>query len=213
MRPQPAFRSRGVTCKEEHMMMRIVGMSLAAAACLAFAQPASAGGRGAAPASCGTQDSCADCGGCGPCQRKVCQVVCGTRTITKYCWCVECEEFCAPLPGCGPLACACSSYRDRCGRGDCDSCGDPDCDRQCDEKCPIPPKCGPVRSRKRLVKKEYECEVPVYECVVKYVCPGCCAGEEETVPEVQEESAPPPPPVPSKEALRPAPLPRLYSSR
>jgi hypothetical protein len=37
----------------------------------------------------------------------------------------------------------------------------------------VPPRCGPVRLRKKLVKKEIVCEVPVYKCVV--VCGnGCC---------------------------------------
>ena len=37
-----------------------------------------------------------------------------------------------------------------------------------------PPKCGHVRCRKKLVKKEITCEVPVYKCVVEYVCCDCC---------------------------------------
>ena len=200
------------------MMMRILGISLSVAVCLAFAQPATAGGRGAAPASCGTPDSCADCGGCGPCQRKVCQVVCGTRTITEYCWCVECEEFCAPLPGCRPCSKTVTCDVPTCdGGGCCDASGNGCCDpgggkKSCYRVPMAVPKCGPVRCRKVLVKKEYTCEVPVYECVVKYVCAGCCAGEEEGVPEVQPESAPPPPPAPSKEAYRPVPLSRLYGA-
>lgn len=180
-------------------MMRVLATSLTIAACLAFAQQAPAGG-------CGAPNRCADCGGCGPCQRKVCQVVCGTETITKHCWCVECEEFCAPLPGCRASCKTVTCDVPTCGDGCCDPCGGK---KSCYGIPMAVPKCGPVRCRKVLVKKEYECEVPVYECVVKYVCPGCCAGEEEAPAEVQPESAPPPPP-PSKEALLPAPLPPVY---
>jgi hypothetical protein len=135
---------------------------------------------------------------------------------------VECEEFCAPLPGCCPscktvtcdvptcngAGCGCC---DACAEGCCDPCGGK---KACYSIPMAVPKCGPVRCRKVLVKKEYECEVPVYECVVRYVCPGCCAGgEQEAAPQGQPEAAPPaapPPPLPSKEALRPAPLPPVY---
>jgi hypothetical protein len=37
------------------------------------------------------------------------------------------------------------------------------------------PKCGPVRTKMKLVKKEIDCEVPVYKCVV--VC-GCKAASD-----------------------------------
>jgi hypothetical protein len=131
---------------------------------------------------------------------------------------VECEEFCAPLPGwracCKTVTCDVPTCDDG---GCCEPCGD-----RCGEGCCGPkscygipvakPKCGPVRCRKVLVKKEYTCEVPVYECVVKYLCPGCCAAEQEVVPDVKQEPPPPPLPAPSKQANRPAPLPRLYSA-
>jgi len=207
-------------------MMRALATSLTIAACLAFARQAPAGGCGGSPQCCGAPDCCADCGGCGPCQKKVCQVVCGTKTITKHCWCVECEEFCAPLPGCCPTCKTVTCDVPTCdGTGCCEGCCDPCGGQKSCYGVPMAvPKCGPVRCRKVLVKKEYECEVPVYKCVVKYVCPGCCAGEEEGVPDVQPESAPPPPPAPSKDARHPAapskdarhpaaPMPWLYGIR
>ena len=192
-------------------MTRILGITLTVVACLALTQQASAGGGG-------TPSSCGGCGCGGPCQRKVCQVVCGTKTITKYCWCVECEEFCAPLPGCRPCSktvtcdvptCADGGCCDPCVDGCCDPCGGK---RSCFSIPMAVPKCGPVRCRKVLVKKEYTCEVPVYECVVKYLCPDCCAAEEEAVPKVEQEPAPPLPPAPSKQAYRPIPLPGLYGA-
>ena len=101
-------------------MTRNVGVLLAIAACLAFVQQTRAGdcsspsGCCVAERGCGTPDCCAACGGCRPCQKKVCHVVCDVKTVTKYCWCVECEEFCTPLPGYGPLAHMWAVYWDRC---------------------------------------------------------------------------------------------------
>jgi hypothetical protein len=59
----------------------------------------------------------------------------------KTCWCVECQEICPLMPGC----------------------------RDCCDKCP-PPRCGRPKTVKKLVKKEYEVEVPVYKCVVRHLC-------------------------------------------
>jgi hypothetical protein len=69
------------------------------------------------------------------------------------------------------------------------------------------PKCGHVRCKKKLLKKEYECEVPVYECVVKYLCSDCsengsdCTAESETGPTAA------PVPTRRRQALELAPLP------
>ena len=88
---------------------------------------------------------------------KACQVVCEMKEIKKTVWTVECEEFCAPLPGCGIR---CSDHSS--------------CDTKCDDqpcfaaqKSPPCPTCGPLRSRKKLVPKEVSSKVPVYRCVVK----------------------------------------------
>ncbi|MEA1952342.1 MAG: hypothetical protein U9N87_13245, partial [Planctomycetota bacterium] len=112
-----------------------------------------------------TKDCCYDCG----CQ-KVCKVVCTMKKVKKTVWVVECEEFCAPLPNCRSGRCCsgancCSSEN----RGSCghDSCG------SVRKACMVPPKCGPVRCRKKLVKKQIVCEVPVYKCVV-VSRGGCC---------------------------------------
>ena len=156
-------------------------------------------------------------GGSRPCRRTVCKVVCGTKTVTKSCWCVECEEFCAPLPGWGPLSYLYAACFNPCGDSCCDrcdeSCRDPGCGTKCCERCLVPPKCGPVRSKKKLVKKEYECEVPVYRCVVKYLCSGC-GGDDEGPPEVESRGETifslPPPPAPDRHAYQPALLPQPY---
>ena len=54
---------------------------------------------------------------------------------------------------------------------------------------------------KKLVKKEYQVEVPVYKCVVVYLCPACANGESPaTVPaapnKLQPAPRPPAPPAP-----------------
>jgi hypothetical protein len=107
-------------------------------------------------------------------------VVCETRTITKHCWRVECEEFCAPLPGCVRWSWDwCGLFAGR-GKGCQADCGDEACGGACCGNAPgrVPPKCGPVRTRKKLVLEEYECRVPVYSCEVKYLCAGCRGPEE-----------------------------------
>jgi hypothetical protein len=39
----------------------------------------------------------------------------------------------------------------------------------------VEPKCGQTRCKKTLTRKEYECEVPSYKCVVAYLCPTCAS--------------------------------------
>lgn len=91
------------------------------------------------------------------CRGKTCKVVIEMKTVTKTVWVVECEEFCPSLPQC-----------------DCRG----DCGKTCGAACPatIPPKCCDVRVRKRLIKKEIECQVPVYKCVVVPCCDDCACG-------------------------------------
>jgi len=129
---------------------------------------------------CDSPSCCAKsshCNGCG----KACQVVCEMKKVKKTVWEVECEEFCAPLPNCEKRCCH-KGCGESCGGG-CDEggcCGD-----VCGSACRpvVPPKCGKVRCRKKLVKKEITCEVPVYKCVVCGSCcdrPQDCGVEEET---------------------------------
>jgi len=136
--------------------------------------PAAASECSEAAACCGQDHGC--CGRCGA--KKVCKVVCEMEEVTKTCWVVECEEFCAPVPTLG---------RNRCG-----CCGGLDCGKQCGAECQaqvengvchsllerpmVPPKCGKVRCRKTLHKKEVTCQVPVYKCVVVPTC--CCQGHQ-----------------------------------
>jgi hypothetical protein len=159
---------------------------LSLAAILLLCSPALAGG-GCAVAPCGEAIECCDpvpdcCGACGC--RKVCKVVCEVKKIKKHVWVVECEEFCAPWPGCKPCA------GPRCGSCGGDGCGD-SCGACCGRPI-VPPRCGPVRCRKKLVKKEITCEVPVYKCVV--VSCGCGDGCWEPAgggePEETEPAAP-----------------------
>jgi len=129
-----------------------------------------------APATCsevqthGGVDRCGRCGCNGPCE-KHCRVVCEMKEVKKTVWSVKCEEFCAPLPRCGCKDCC------DCENGDCG------CDAKCDPcavenaKKYVTPKCGKVREKKTLVKKEVVCKVPSYKCVVVYCCPQCGAAE------------------------------------
>ena len=83
------------------------------------------------------------------CLQKTCQLACEIKKETKTCWCVKEKEFCTLLPGC---------------HHDCDDC------------CQPLPRCGKSKCVKKLVKKEYQFETPVYKCVVRYVCPACLQG-------------------------------------
>ena len=61
-----------------------------------------AGTAAAADCSTAAPGYCSACG-CGV--RKMCRVVCDVEEVKSYCWEVECEEFCVPLPGCCKLGC------------------------------------------------------------------------------------------------------------
>ncbi len=192
--------------------MRTLTLALAAAACLALTLPAMAGdGCGGKDPGCGASTTCCQCGCHAPC-KKVCRVVCEMKKVEITCWEVKCEDFCAPLPSlCGKNCCA-----DSCSSG-CGECGA--CTSGCCEKCINPPKCGKVRSKKTLVKKTVTKEVPVYKCVVEYVCCDCCGGGVGT--EAPKEALPPVAPPPKGTQARatvepspaipdaPLPLPRL----
>ena len=92
---------------------------------------------GAANDACGV--SCCDRCGCQcDCLQKTCQLVCDVKKEKKTCWCVEYQDFCTLMPGCPHL---------------------------CDQ-CQALPHCGKEKCVKKLVKKEYEVNVPVYKCVV-----------------------------------------------
>jgi hypothetical protein len=80
-------------------------------------------------------------------------------------WNYECEDVCTLLPGVmfdlSPL-----HSKDCCVDGCCEGCrhgADADC----------PPRPGKCRTVKHLVLEEYDVEMPVYKCVVRYCCAGC----------------------------------------
>jgi hypothetical protein len=129
-----------------------------------FCCAAAVGGDACAPASCEQAARCVDPDCCHRCGCKMaCKVECYTKEVKKTEWVVKCEPYCAPLPGCG--------------RECCQQAGE--CLCKCDPcavelaKAQVPPKCGPVKERKILEKKEITCKVPTYRCVP--TCPSCGA--------------------------------------
>jgi hypothetical protein len=111
--------------------------------------------------ACAGATACCDrCGRHAACIEKVCQVVCEKKKETKTCWQVECTDICPLMPAC----------------------------HHCDECCSSAPRCGNPKTVKKLVKKEYQVEVPVYKCVVRNVCSECSKGG---VPAAPSEAAPP----------------------
>ena len=134
-----------------------------------FAAAFAAGGdgRGAAPrrapASCVAGCEHGHCAFCG--HLTVCQVVVETKKVKKQVWAVECEEFCAPLPHLCVHAGRIHTGPAKDGCDPCASVAGP----------AVPPRCGKLRTRKKLVRKEIECEVPVYRCVVVCGCKGRAA--------------------------------------
>jgi hypothetical protein len=183
------------------------------AICLAAVGTAVAGDCG--KAGCATAACGHVCGACPKCGCKMeCKTVCTVKEVKKTVWNVKCEPFCVPLPGCGR----------NCGCGDpgCSACGDGLCDGaactgkgcRCDPcavekaKRQVPPKCGPVRCKKVLEKKEIVCKVPTYKCVP--TCPSCgqcgseCGGT--AAPPVKSDKEPAPVSAPGKTTLD-APMP------
>jgi hypothetical protein len=170
--------------------MKTVVLSMAIG--LLSANAAAAADRCGTPACCNrTHERCPRCG-----VPKTCKVVCEMQKVTKTVWTVECEEFCAALPRCAAACQPCSG----CGKASCASCES--CCDPCASLCRpmVPPQCGKVRCRKKLVKKEITCEVPVYKCVVVCCCPGCsqaaCGPDAKTTaPDETTTRAAPLPPV------------------
>jgi len=136
-------------------------------------------GAGCCDEVCGTPDCCGACGAKCCCQ-KTCKVVCEMKQVKRTVWVVECEEFCTSLPNCDRDPCRrCNSCRG--AKASCWSCCNDPC-AALNSRNYVPPKCGKVRCRKKLVKKEITCEVPVYKCVVVFCCPGCDEGGEQEAP-------------------------------
>jgi len=131
--------------------------------------------------TCGAAEHCGRCGHAGPCEKR-CYIVCEMKEVKKHVWIVHCEEFGTLLPGCGKgcNGCGCCEADEGCGAEPacCGGCG-----KGCDpcsaekNKCYVTPKCGKIRTKKTLEKKEVVCKVPKYKCVVVYCCPECCANE------------------------------------
>jgi len=170
-------------------------------------------------ACCGVKHTCGTCG-----VPKTCKVVCEMKKVKKTVWRVECEEFCASLPGC-ERSCRC---RKGCGDAGCgetgccetgcgeDACGGGCCEDPCADllsRKRVPPKCGKVRTRKKLVKREIICEVPTYKCVVAGcgTCGGCGEASEAAPAEAAPEEEPlPPAPAPTDATQNVPPLPPVF---
>jgi hypothetical protein len=141
--------------------------------------------------------------------QKVCKLECGTETVIKHVWRVVCEEFCPLLPGCKECEkCCCEGEKCPSG-GCCESC----CKSckgcaECKEPEMVTPKCGHSRVKKTLIRVDYPCQIPCYQCKPVYLCPECaahcqaCGGQ---IPAV-EPAAPTPAPAPAA-APGPAVLP------
>jgi hypothetical protein len=104
---------------------------------------------------CGCQQHC----------KKVCRLICGTKKEVKPVYCCECEDFCVPGPSvrCG-VQCECNRLGIKC----CHAV--------------YKPTCAEVRTKKVLVKKEIEKEVPAYKWVVEEVCCQCGQAVQEGEP-------------------------------
>ncbi|MDZ7616519.1 MAG: hypothetical protein U1E05_05900 [Patescibacteria group bacterium] len=189
--------------------MRIMVTSLGVALVLASTAAVQAADCCAAPMACTPAVEACDPGCGGPGVRKVCKVVVEMKKVKKHVWVCECEEHCTGLPGTGLFSrwldgsgscsdsAACEPACGGCGT--CDPCDAVRAQLHC------PPKCGPVRTRKKLVKKEVECEVPSYKCVAVSVpaCrAGCCGGNE----------AANVPAVVTQDAMQSAPLPPVVGT-
>lgn len=97
-------------------------------------------------------ECCQRCGHACECC-KTCRLVPSTKKVTKNVYHTECEDFCVPAHSAHEIC------RDECGR----------------RQVVVTPRCGEVRTRKKLIKKEVTEEVPSTKCVVEYLCPACAA--------------------------------------
>lgn len=187
--------------------MRIIGISLTLAACLLLVRPVVAGD------GCGAANRCAHCGCGAACQQVSCQIVAGVAKVKKHSWIVKEEPVCPLKPGCIPC------LHDTFGglfaghEAACTACGEAGCGGTCEKaKCLVPPQCGKVRTKKVLVKKEYEVEVPVYKCVAKFLCGECGVDPAVIGPKPGPGPAPGPapvpvPPVPTPGSMQGVPIP------
>ena len=122
----------------------------------------------AADNGCGHSAPCCDrCGSHTTCLQQTWCTVCEMQKETRSCWCIECQEICTLLPGC----------HHRC------------------EECQPPPRCGRSICVKKLVRKQYQVDVPVYRCVVLHLCPQCLSASRQQAA-AANPSLPPPPSVP-----------------
>jgi hypothetical protein len=147
------------------------------------------GGQPSIGADCGGSTQTCKCDRCGchaACVEKTCQVVCEVKKETKTCWCVECKDICPLMPGCRK-ECRCGCHEQNGCEEHCSKC-----------KSNPPPRCGHPKCVKKLVKKEYQVEVPVYKCVVQHLCSQCCGGEATAVeaPKGAPKASPAPTPAP-----------------
>jgi hypothetical protein len=179
------------------------------------------------PPACGPEQVCGgphQCGRCGcdcGCE-KHCQLVCETKEIKKTVWVVKCEDFCTSLPGCALRHCEGCDCQP-CGPAEtcappacgCDRHGNNPCAAE-ENKCYVPPKCGKVRTKKTLEKKEVVCRVPSYKCVVVYCCPNCCGqncdAQPQTAPPPEKKQLPPAPAPVKTTSTEDAPMPPAFSA-
>ena len=100
---------------------------------------------------------CNQCG-CGQCVKKVCRIICEPKKETKWVYCCVCEDFCLPGPS------------KKCGERCVPDCTDCDGVRK---EIIWKPSCGPIRTKKKLVKMPVTIEKPGYKCIVVCICNGC----------------------------------------
>ncbi len=107
------------------------------------------------------------CGGCGcqRCMERVCRIVCATKDVKTTVYTVECEDFCTLGPSCN-VVCESTGCEPGCGPACSTGCGH--------DGAPLrAPTCGRAYTKRKLVKREITKKVPIYKCVVEYVCPDC----------------------------------------
>jgi hypothetical protein len=170
-----------------------------------------------APATCTEVQTCGSETCCGHCGRhcgcdKTCKIVCEMKEVKKTVWVVHCGEQCTMLPRC-PLKCCCGNN----GCNGCNACSPAATCENCEAnggKCNAcaslenrkynTPKCGSVREKKTLEKKEITCKVPTYKCVVVYSCSQCDMNTKEPA----APAAPAAPATPAPTPVKAASLPR-----
>ena len=81
----------------------------------------------------------------------------------------------------------------------------PGCHDCCHHGCPPPPRCGHPKCVQKLIKTEYQVNVPIYKGVVRYLCLSCANGQSPQTADIRRPMRARPPNLPGPPPAIPMP--------